>query len=225
VDFEELVQTRRQAEQEFARAKVRARQARDTDDWREADYALARARTAVKLARKAEDEYTAARLTKHATHNQDDHGNWARLDYRAANRGRRKQGFTFHPVTRSQPRTGKVVAIPDHEEALEVDGDLRANVADWMRRNVDALSREGAHVGGWFRKRTGHLVLDVAIVVHTSEEAEKLMDEFDQEAYWDLDEDREVLRKGAPVPKFLLPADASLDEFMEAIEKVVALTR
>ena len=99
--------------------------------------------------------------------------------------------MNFH--TAKEPTTGFMVALKGHTGITSVE-DFKAHavarVADYLKANAEALS--GKWVGGWLDTEHNEFVFDVSVNVDTEDEAVKLGRANDQQAVWDVVNQREI---------------------------------
>lgn len=97
------------------------------------------------------------------------------------------EGFTYQPSGETFPHEGYAVSIrPENEKVLERGEVTAFAIADYMRANEKLLADPQNHVGAWLDRKTGKVYLDIATVVESSGEAERLGREHKQKAYYDL---------------------------------------
>lgn len=96
-------------------------------------------------------------------------------------------GFTFHAITKDQPRSGFAVSLyKDRERKLDAKDCTVNEIADYVVRNWDLLSKENNYIGGWVNPEDNKVYLDVSTVVRSADEAFRLGKAHKQIAYFDL---------------------------------------
>jgi len=130
-------------------------------------------------------------LSKHGSHDQSTHGNWAR-NRRIYNYIAENEGITFDLRGKEHKLTGYAVADPEQAFTAEekfpasefLEGGGLEIIRDYTRKWKDELSQPGKFLGAW---RDGDLFyLDVATVVESREKAMEMGKETNQLAIYDL---------------------------------------
>lgn len=148
-------------------------------------------------------------VTKHGSHDQSAHGNWARggrsvsedIAHRTQTGGGGSTTWVYADSGNKAATSGKVLSIdPDESRSYNSvlnKGALAAAVQDYRRDKAEILSRKDKALGTWVDKEAGVTVLDVVSIVETAEEADRLARQHDQVAYYDLDTNEEVFTDGS----------------------------
>lgn len=94
-------------------------------------------------------------------------------------------GFTYQPVTDSQPKTGKMVGKPGHER--QIKGIPKAEqIKAYLDENAAEFKDPDAYCGGWHNPEDDTTYLDISERYETDEEAAAASIAARQEAYYDL---------------------------------------
>lgn len=94
-------------------------------------------------------------------------------------------GFTYQPVTDSQPKTGKMVGKPGHEKTFK--GIPKAEqIKAYLDENAAEFKDPDAYCGGWHNPEDDTTYLDISERYETDEEAAAASIAAHQEAYYDL---------------------------------------
>jgi hypothetical protein len=104
-------------------------------------------------------------------------------------------GFSITPKGQ-QPESGYMVSIPGHTQIVN-EADLAGpHSQDIMNKyasdHADALSRTGAHIGGWTNKDEGKTYLDVSQNIKNKNAAVNVGTKRNQIAIWDVKKSREI---------------------------------
>lgn len=94
-------------------------------------------------------------------------------------------GFTYQPVTDSQPKTGKMVGKPGHEKTFKGIPTV-AQIRGYLVENATEFKDPAAYCGGWHNPEDDTTYLDVSERYETDEEAAAASIAAHQEAYYDL---------------------------------------
>lgn len=94
-------------------------------------------------------------------------------------------GFTYQPVTDSQPKTGKMVGKPGHEKTFKGIPTV-AQIRGYLVENATEFKDPAAYCGGWHNPEDDTTYLDVSERYETDEEAAAASIAAHQEAYFDL---------------------------------------
>ena len=96
-------------------------------------------------------------------------------------------GFTYQPRIDSEPKTGFAVSIYPKDSFSKPAADFTANdLVDYLVAHKDMLSNPQVHVGGWNDPDSGRIFLDLSVVVPDQAAAEKLAQDHDQIAVFNL---------------------------------------
>jgi GNAT superfamily N-acetyltransferase len=161
------------------------------------------------------------KLKKHATHDQRDHGNWAR-NLRIFRHIMENEGATFDNRTREFKQEGFAVADP--AQAYEAEEkhvssvfaeEGRKLIGEFIKQWKDELAEPNKYVGAWLDN--GNYYLDVATVVMDRSKAVEMGKETDQIAIWDLGANAEVRLRKAGSRVLLVPGDALNEETIELL--------
>lgn len=101
-------------------------------------------------------------------------------------------GFTYDLGTSSAVTAGFAVSpYPERSKAIDgvkgmSDSDIDRAVNSYISDNSDLLSRPRHYLGGWHDPKTGRVWLDVSVVEDSTGEAYRMGLEYDQIAYFDL---------------------------------------
>ncbi len=129
----------------------------------------------------------------------DEFGRFAEVDGGAlAETAIEQGGFTYEPVTGNSPEVGVAVSpYPEHSHHISGDASVE-DIADEIERYVEdqgeLLEDLDHHLGGWYDEVNDEIVLDVS-VVRDREEAIGIMEEFGEDAVFDLGALEEIRRE------------------------------
>jgi hypothetical protein len=167
------------------------------------------------------------RVSKHGSHDQSTHGNWARnrriYEYIAEN-----EGITFDLQGREHKTTGYAVADPAQAYVAEekfsavefLEGDGVEIIRDYTRKWKDELNQPGKFLGAW--KDGNFFYLDVATVVESREKAMKMGKETNQLAIYDLDAEKSIYIDKASGKCYLIPGDQLNDDMLKVLYNKLA---
>lgn len=96
-------------------------------------------------------------------------------------------GFTVHAATGKVPTTGYAVSIyKGREKVVPAQSLTLKDLVTFSAQNADLLGEANNFFGAWHNPADGQVYMDVSKVVDSPAEAEKLGQDFDQIAYFDL---------------------------------------
>jgi len=152
-------------------------------------------------------------VKKHAQHNQEDHGSWARKGKGGSARDRGSEklegltratgkraeqlesmakagGFTFNPKRDEMRSSGFVSAVStEYEEKHEIGEFSAQTIRDYAAKHAEMLAKPNHHLGAW--TTTGpdgktYVYLDVSVVMNSAKEAADMGRKYNQLAIFDL---------------------------------------
>ena len=170
---------------------------------------------AKEAARKWAEEFKIEKksVAKHARHNQEDHGSWARKGKGGSSRDRGSEklegltratgkraeqlesmakagGFTFNPKRNEMRSSGFVSAVStEYEEKHEIGEFNAQTIRDYAAKHAEMLAKPNHHLGAW--TTTGpdgktYVYLDVSVVMNSAKEAADMGRKYNQLAIFDL---------------------------------------
>lgn len=102
-------------------------------------------------------------------------------------------GFTYQPVTGTEPTTGYVLSMhQSREKVLDAKELTLDHLVDFTIANQDLLVDAKNYLGGWHDPQSDKIFLDVSTVVKSAAEADALSREHNQKAYFDLSTGKSV---------------------------------
>jgi hypothetical protein len=111
--------------------------------------------------------------------------------------GKPDGGFTYSPTLRTEPTEGYALSIhPERSAVVDAETIKLKDLAEFVAKNRDLLSKEGNHFGAWHDPESGKVFLDVSTVTPDPKVAESLALKHDQIAYFDLKRGQSVTVKG-----------------------------
>lgn len=105
------------------------------------------------------------------------------------------QGFTVDPATLTEPSTGYVVSLPDHDRTLDLftapdSRDMVAVALDYVLSD-HVYGRPGIYLGGW--PHAGAFHLEPAVILRRRADAITLGRALGQCSIWDLSAGAEII--------------------------------
>jgi GNAT superfamily N-acetyltransferase len=145
-------------------------------------------------------------VSKHGTHDQKTHGNWATggtLYTGIIDRLSRKDitGFSLDISSRSEPTSGYMCSKSGAEQTVAYEDFFssrdksREFLLDYMEKNADALSERGAYFGIWVVKDQGTVYLDVSRRYDSRGEAVRAGFDNEQQSVYDIEKDDYIYMK------------------------------
>ena len=161
------------------------------------------------------------KLKKHATHDQREHGNWAR-NRRIFRHIMENEGATFDIRTREFKKEGFAVADPaqayeaeqKHSSAVFAEEGQKL-IGEFIKKWKDELAEPNKYVGAWLDG--GNYYLDVATVVMDRDQAIDMGQQTDQIAIWDLGAEEAIRLRKADSRVLLVPGNALNEETIELL--------
>lgn len=114
-------------------------------------------------------------------------------------------GFTYHPLTGTQPTKGFVVSLhKDRERVITAQEATVDALAQYAKDNWDLLTQSNNYMGGWHNPQDDKVYLDVSTVLDSEDEALRQGAAAQQLAIFDLEHGRsiEVRKRAATVRTF-----------------------
>jgi hypothetical protein len=138
-------------------------------------------------------------VTKHGTHDQKTHGNWATgasmgegVASSILERVRENGGLSVNMVDGSEPTGGYMVAKGSQYGSIASDADFYDPIkgpkilADYMKKNKSDLATGKNYLGLWHNKDDGQVYLDISENIQNVDTARTLGAQRDQISIWDV---------------------------------------
>lgn len=135
-------------------------------------------------------------ISKHANHDQRDHGNWARgisspQVMAGIRSGEYSDGFTLHIPNGGGPKKRYVVAKAGYETRIKgMDKVTVRDIRSYRRRNETELKKDATYLGGWVED--DELWLDVSLDFDNYDVALAFAQTNKQVSFWDNEEMRVI---------------------------------
>lgn len=145
-------------------------------------------------------------VSKHGSHNQKTHGNWATGSEGKTLTGlidklseKKTPGFSIDIRTKKSPKSGYMCSIAGAEKQIKLDewnalgrDGQRSAIEQYKADNMEALSKRGAYFGAWKSPEDGVVYLDVSRRYESKSEGVSAGYKNSQKSIYDVANDRYI---------------------------------